>query len=139
MRKIRSFFRFGDKKLFFIALAMAFWQYLWGRRIPYGKHAETGQLPVFPALPEDGIRYVLAVRRVLKLVRKYFPLPFKCRHEARLAGWLLRQEKINYFTCIGFKEEQGVLQGHAWTVSGGIMVCGFCNPKEYMVTNCFTG
>ena len=74
------------------------------------------------------------IRFLVKVLEKYIPWEFKCRHQAWLASYLLKKNQIPFTVFIGFKKnDMGKIEGHAWTMVGGIFVSGFCQPNDYVI------
>jgi hypothetical protein len=92
--------------------------------------------------PENAINIptIISIRFVIKVLEKYTPWEFKCRHQAWIARVLLKKYLIPYSVYVGFKKNhQGQIEGHAWTIAQNIMVSGFCDTNEYTVQAKYIG
>ena len=96
-------------------------------------------------LPDDYTRNidlnkVFDIRFCIRVVAANVPFRFYCRHEAYLAKLLCTFCSIPYKINIGVhKNNFGILEGHAWTMVGEVMISGFCKPSDYQVIDCFYG
>ena len=89
---------------------------------------------------EFTITHVIDVRFVIKILIKYIPWEFMCRHQAWVAGFLLKKYQIPFTVYVGFKKNSlGIIEGHAWTIAYDIMVSGFCDPTEYVIQAKYCG
>ena len=80
------------------------------------------------------------IRFVVRVLTKYIPWEFMCRHQAWLVGFLLFKHQIPFTVFVGFKKNpNGVIEGHAWTIAQDVMVSGFCNPSEYTIQATYSG
>lgn len=80
------------------------------------------------------------IRFVIKVLTKYIPWDFLCRHQAWVVRFLLLKHQIPFTVFVGFKKNSiGVIEGHAWTVALGVQVSGFCNPDEYTIQTTYSG
>ena len=83
---------------------------------------------------------IVDIRFLIKILQKYIPWEFKCRHQAWIAAHLLSKYQIPYSVYIGFKKnEAGEIEGHAWTIAQEIFVSGFCQPSEYVIQSEYKG
>lgn len=88
----------------------------------------------------DNQPLILDIRFVIKVLSKYVPWNFVCRHQAWIASFLLKKQQIPYTIYVGFKKNPfGQIEGHAWTLAQNIMVSGFCNPKEFTIQATYVG
>ncbi|MHA8066748.1 lasso peptide biosynthesis B2 protein [Aquirufa sp. ROCK2-A2] len=127
------------RKLLFFGLSLSVYSYFLFRFSP--KHARFGDSNTHlkPEKP-DFIAIILGVRFVIKVLTKYIPWEFMCRHQAWLASVLLKKYQVPYTVFVGFKKNnEGKIEGHAWTIAQNIMVSGFCDPKEYTVQTTYMG
>lgn len=70
----------------------------------------------------------------IRTVSKNVPWENKCRHQAYQAKLLLKHFNISCQIYVGFNANQeGILEGHAWTMVNDKMITGFCNPTDYKV------
>jgi hypothetical protein len=72
-------------------------------------------------------------------VVKYISWKNVCRHQAYQAKLLCNLYKIPYIIFIGFKKNDHTneIEAHAWTIAGGKIITGFCNPDEYTVQSAY--
>jgi hypothetical protein len=127
------------RKLLFFGLFLSVYSYF--LFIFFSKNARFGDSSAIlkPEKP-DQIPTILGVRFVLKILTKYIPWEFMCRHQAWLASILLKKYQVPYTVYVGFKKNDfGKIEGHAWTIARNIMVSGFCDPKEYTVQSTYIG
>jgi hypothetical protein len=83
---------------------------------------------------------IFDVRFAILILQKYIPWNFKCRHQAWIAGVLLKKKRIPFTVFVGIKKNAtDHMEGHAWTMAENIMVSGFCNPADFTVLNTFKG
>lgn len=80
------------------------------------------------------------IAQAIQISSKYIPWKNVCRHQAYQAKLLCNFYKIPYRIFIGFKKdkEKNEIQAHAWTVAGGRIITGFCNPEEYTVQSIYS-
>lgn len=79
------------------------------------------------------------IRWSIFVVNKYIPWENLCRHQAFQAKILLNSFNIAYYIYVGFqKNAEGTVVGHAWTVASELMITGFCDPNEYLITNIYS-
>lgn len=99
----------------------------------FGKAAVTNNVQQQPDAKASDIAY--AIQAVGKLV----PWNNVCRHQAYQAKILCNWNRLPYRIFVGFKKnkENGEIQAHAWTVAGGKIITGFCNPGEYTIQNIY--
>jgi lipoprotein signal peptidase len=70
----------------------------------------------------------------ISVISKYTPWENVCRHQAYQAMLWCRFYQIPYQIFIGFKKnEEGKIEGHAWTMINGEIVTGFCKVEEYTI------
>ncbi|MBO9620848.1 MAG: lasso peptide biosynthesis B2 protein [Niabella sp.] len=76
----------------------------------------------------------------IRAVARRTPWKNVCRHQAYQAKLLCSYYKIPCLSFIGFKKDnkKKEITGHAWTVAGGKMITGFCNPEEYIIQNVYS-
>lgn len=74
------------------------------------------------------------IRLAIKIISKYTPWENVCRHQAYQAMILCRFYQIPYQIFVGFKKnDEGKIEGHAWTIVNEEIITGFCKPEEYVV------
>ncbi len=74
------------------------------------------------------------ISSAIQSIAKYTPWRNVCYHQVLQARLLLNRRGIPSEIYIGFrKNDQEKIEGHAWSISCGKMVTGFCNPNEYTV------
>lgn len=79
------------------------------------------------------------IAKAIHIVSKYIPWKNVCRHQAYQAKLLCNLYNIPYLIFIGFKKDiaKNEIQAHAWTMAGGRMITGFCNPEEYIIQSIY--
>ncbi|WP_162817952.1 lasso peptide biosynthesis B2 protein [Niabella yanshanensis] len=96
-------------------------------------------------IPSTGSLYQLPYKKAIdigwaiQIVAKYISWKNVCRHQAYQAKLLCNLYKIPYMIFVGFKKDAHTneIEAHAWTVAGGKIITGFCNPDEYMVQSVY--
>jgi hypothetical protein len=79
------------------------------------------------------------IRWSIFVINKYTPWENLCRHQAFQAKILLSFYHLPYYIYVGFqKNAEGTVVGHAWTMASDLMITGFCDPNEYLITNIYT-
>jgi len=74
------------------------------------------------------------IRFAILVVNRYVPWENVCRHQAYQAMLLCKKYHIPYQIFVGFKKnENGKIDGHAWTMVQGEIITGFCKPEEYTI------
>lgn len=75
----------------------------------------------------------------IQVVAKYISWKNVCRHQAYQAKLLCNFYKIPCMIFVGFKKDSNTneIEAHAWTVAGGKIITGFCNPDEYIVQSIY--
>lgn len=75
----------------------------------------------------------------IQVVAKYISWKNVCRHQAYQAKLLCNFYKVPCLIFVGFKKEpnKNEIEAHAWTVAGGKIITGFCNPEEYIVQSVY--
>jgi len=127
------------KRLLILGTAMAVYSYFlflfFNNRVKFGKKEKFNQNA------QNVVQQtILDIRFLIKILQKYIPWEFMCRHQAWIASYLLRKNHIPYTVFVGFKKNNlGKIEGHAWTIAEGIFVSGFCQPKEYIIQSEFVG
>ncbi len=108
----------------------------------FNKHARFGTKVNKIAVSENGTKdsKITDIAWAIKLVEKNIPWKNVCRHQAYQAKLLCNYYQIPYFIFIGFKKdiEKNEIQAHAWTIAGGKMITGLCNPEEYIVQSIYS-
>lgn len=79
------------------------------------------------------------IAQAIRISSQYIPWKNVCRHQAYQAKLLCNYYKIPCLVFIGFKKDKdrNEIQAHAWTIAGGKMITGFCNPEEYIVQSIY--
>jgi len=71
----------------------------------------------------------------IRVLSKYTPWENVCRHQAYQAMLLCRFYRIPYQIFVGFKKNnEGKIEGHAWTTVNGEIITGFCKVEEYVIS-----
>jgi Transglutaminase-like superfamily len=80
------------------------------------------------------MKFVNDIRLAIRVIGKFVPWENVCRHQAYQAMILCKFFKIQYQIFVGFKKnDNGIIEGHAWTIVNGEIITGFCKPEEYIV------
>lgn len=79
------------------------------------------------------------VQWAIQVVAKYITWKNVCRHQAYQAKLLCNFYHLPCLIFIGFKKDinKNEIEAHAWTVAGGKIITGFCNPDEYTVQSVY--
>jgi len=137
MQKLRRFISISTHKklLLGFTFGLSLYSFLLMRFFKKYARFESRKSPIHsinPSLIND-------IRWAIFMVNKCVPWPNVCRHQAYQAKILLSFYRIPYQIFVGFKKlEGGKIEGHAWTVAGGLMITGFCNPNDYVVQSTFS-
>jgi len=140
INKIKSFLRLSPLRK--IIVIQAFWLSIYtyflfrffNHRARFGEKAiataNFGQL--FQKKASD-------IGWAIQVVAKYISWKNVCRHQAYQAKLLCNFYKIPCVIFIGFKKDlaKNEIEAHAWTVAGGRIITGFCNPEEYIVQSVY--
>ena len=138
--KIKRFFRlsFRQKLLLIAVVFLTLYAYIMFR---FFKHsAKFGHIDK-PFLNHKTIdmSFVKDISWAINVVGKYTFWENVCRHQAYQAKILCEFFKIPYRIYVGFKKNnEGKIEGHAWTVVNDEMVTGFCKVEEYTIQNIFS-
>ncbi len=140
INKIKSFLRLGPsrKTIVIQALGISIYTYFlfrfFNRRARFGeKTAPSARVNQLPQKKASDIGWAIQV------VAKYISWKNVCRHQAYQAKLLCNFYKIPCVIFIGFKKDlaKNEIEAHAWTVAGGRIITGFCNPEEYVVQSVY--
>lgn len=140
INKIKSFLRLGPfRKIIVIqALWISIYTYFlfsfFNRRARFGK--KTAPAASFHQLPHKKAN---DIGWAIQIVAKYISWKNVCRHQAYQAKLLCNFYKIPCLIFVGFKKDpnKNEIEAHAWTVAGGKIITGFCNPQEYIVQSVY--
>ena len=90
-------------------------------------------------MSSDNFNRINHITQSIQMAAKYVPWKNVCRHQAYQAKLLCNYYKVPYQVFIGFKKDITTqkIQAHAWTVAGGKIITGFCNPEEYTIQNIY--
>jgi len=90
-----------------------------------------------PEKSRDGQQEMKIIRMVgsaIQTVAKYTPWRNVCYHQVIQAKLMLHKRGIPCVIRIGFKKnDQGKIEGHAWTKSGDRIITGFCREEDYTI------
>jgi len=119
--------------------AFAFSIYTWFLFAFFNRYARFGQKATYPSQNQTPDPRANDIAQAIQLSGKYIPWKNVCRHQAYQAKMLCNFYKIPYQIFIGFKKdkEKNEIQAHAWTIAGGKIITGFCNPEEYIVQSIY--
>jgi hypothetical protein len=134
-RKIRTFYRLSLRRKFFLLLLipLSFYSnimlHFFKKKAQFGskKGRHVNHKPIDMTLVKD-LSFAISV------MSKYTPWENVCRHQAYQAMLLCGFYQIPYQIFVGFKKnDEGKIEGHAWTMINGDIVTGFCKVEEYTI------
>ncbi len=87
----------------------------------------------------DQLTTLRAVKLALSRCHRYVPWNMECYTQALTARIMLRRRQIPMLLFVGFKrQEDGPLQGHAWTSCGSYILTGYrADLSSYSINGCF--
>jgi len=140
INKIKSFLRLSPSRK--IIVVQVFWISIYtyslfrffNRRARFGeKITATANINQLPHKKANDIGWAI------QIVAKYISWKNVCRHQAYQAKLLCDIYKIPYMIFVGFKKvtRTNEIEAHAWTIAGGKIITGFCNPDEYIVQSIY--
>lgn len=140
INKIKSFLRLGPSRKIIViqALWLSIYTYFlfrfFNRRARFGEKAAPEAC--FNQLPHKKAN---DIGWAIQIVAKYISWKNVCRHQAYQAKLLCNFYKVPCLIFVGFKKEpnKNEIEAHAWTVAGGKIITGFCNPEEYIVQSVY--
>ena len=139
--KFALFIRMKPKRKLLLAKGffLAFYSYFLFAFNP--KLARFGRMStIVPTEKESNLSIIVDIRFMIKILAKYVPWEFMCRHQAWVVTYLLKKYQVPYIVYVGFKKNtSGIIEGHAWTMAQNIMVSGFCDPDEYTLQAKYVG
>ena len=139
LKKLKILYQLSPRRKFLLLLAFGLSFYSFLLMLFFKKYATFGERKAQIAPDNVPNPIVMDIRYVIFVVSKYVPWQNVCRHQAYQAKILFSMYDIPYQIFVGFKKnEDGKIDGHAWTMAGGLMVTGFCNPDEYVVQSVFS-
>ena len=136
IKKIKTFIRLSSARKMVVlqTIGLSFYTFLlftfFNRYARFGKNVKAAdnnnQLPDKKAGD---------IAWAIQAVDKYTPWKNVCRHQAYQAKLLCNYYKIPCLIFIGFKKDKmkNEIQAHAWTIAGGKIITGNCNPEEYVI------
>lgn len=141
LKKISVFFKLSLRRKFLLAavVPLSLYSYLVFRFSK--KNARFGEMNKTLRTRHDGIDMSLVkdISLAIRVMSKYSPWQNVCRHQALQAKIFCKYYKIPYTIYVGFKKNQdGVIEGHAWTMVNEEFVTGFCIVDEYAVQTIFS-
>ncbi|GAB3413722.1 lasso peptide biosynthesis B2 protein [Niabella aquatica] len=153
MKKIKTFIRLQPQLKIMILQAIAlsiYTGFLFAFLNRYVKFGKKTDLPSYSSFPKESFRIkgrkaetperkANNIAKAIQIVNKYIPWKNVCRHQAYQAKLLCNFYRIPCLIFIGFKKdnEKNEIQAHAWTIAGGKMITGFCDPEEYVVQSIY--
>lgn len=140
LKKLYTFYRLSTRRKLLFGLGLVLALYSWlifrflNKNARFGKKTEgektfqySFSLPRYSAL-------ILDIRWTIFMVNKYIFWENVCRHQAYQAKLFCVFFNIPYQIFVGFKKnEEGKVEGHAWTLVNEEIITGFCKPEEYIV------
>jgi hypothetical protein len=87
----------------------------------------------------DQLTTLRAVKLALTRCDRYVPWNTECYTQALTARIMLRRRQIPMLLYVGFKkQEDGPLQGHAWTSCGAYIMTGYrTDLTSFTINGCF--
>ena len=87
----------------------------------------------------DQLTTLRTVKLALSRCHRYVPWNTECYTQALTARIMLRRRQIAMLLFVGFKrQEDGPLQGHAWTSCGSYILTGYrADLSNYSINGCF--
>lgn len=140
IKKLQTFFGMSlfRKKLIIQTIGFSIYSFIlfkfFKRKAVFGQKinlAEFGQL-------QD--QRVNEISWAIQTVSKNLPWKNVCRHQAMQAKLLCRKYHIPCLIFVGFKKDtnKNNIEAHAWTIAGGKIITGFCNPDDYVVQSVYS-
>ncbi|MCU0349431.1 MAG: lasso peptide biosynthesis B2 protein [Flavobacterium sp.] len=134
-QKIKRFIKlsFRQKLLIFVVGFLSLYSYFLFRF--FKQLATFGRVDrVTQSVQNLEMNLVNDIRFAIRVIGKFAPWENVCRHQAYQAMILCRFYQIPYQIFVGFKKnDNGIIEGHAWTVVDNQIITGFCKPEEYIV------
>jgi len=134
-QKIKRFFSLSSRqKLLIVAVGLlSLYSYLLFKFFKY--LAMFGRIDrVTQSAKTIEMKLVNDIRWAIRVIGKFAPWENVCRHQAYQAMIICKFFKIPYQIFVGFKKnDNGIIEGHAWTIVNGEIITGFCKPEEYIV------
>ncbi|MBA4853669.1 lasso peptide biosynthesis B2 protein [Emticicia sp. BO119] len=138
--KIQVFVRLSFRRKLLLSVLFLLSLYSYIMLLFFKKKAKFGERnkPVVKSGSVD-MELVKDISFAIRIVSKYSPWQNVCRHQAFQAKMLCDFNKIPYTIYIGVKKnEDGVLEGHAWTIVNEQFMTGFCKVEEYVIQTSFS-
>ncbi len=136
-KTLRLYYGLSLRRQFLLVLTLALSLYSWLMMRFFKRYAHFGKKnPKKPIVNRQSNQSSIAndFRWAIFVVSKNVFWENVCRHQAYQAMLLCKFYGIQYKVFVGFKKnEEGKINGHAWTMAQGEMITGFCNPDEYIV------
>ena len=138
-KKLKTLYHLSPRRRYLLVLAFGLSLYGFLLMLFFEKYATFGERRDLITQNDLPNPIVIDIRYAIFVVNKYVPWQNVCRHQAYQAKMLFSMYDIPYQIFVGFKKnENGKIDGHAWTMAGGMMITGFCNPNEYVVQSVFS-
>lgn len=140
IKKVKSFLRLSPSRkiIVFQALGVSIYTYFLFRF--FNRRARLGEPTTAAAhFNQLSSKKINDIGWAIQVVAKYIAWKNVCRHQAYQAKFLCNFYKIPCLIFIGFKKDPNKkeIEAHAWTVAGGKIITGFCNPEEYVVQSIY--
>jgi hypothetical protein len=135
-RKFLTFYRLSFRRKLFLLLLIPLSLYSTFMLIFFKKHAKFGEKEKKLEVNKFvNIAVVKDISYAIRVVSKFTPWENVCRHQAYQAMLLCRFYGIPYQIFVGFKKNnEGKIEGHAWTTVNGEIITGFCKVEEYVIS-----
>jgi len=140
IKKVQTFLGLSwfRKKLFFQTLGYSMYtSVLFSFYKKKARFGETISLSEFGQIPDQR---AMDISWAIQTTATLLPWKNVCRHQAYQAKLLCKHYHIPCLIFIGFKKdkEKKTIEAHAWTVAGGKIITGFCNPDEYVAQTIYS-
>lgn len=144
MRRIGLFFTFSPRRQYLLVFTFVLAIFSWFsfRFFPSRTRFSSKKMLIFRDSTELDQKFrslCLDIRWAILVVSHQVFFEQKCRHQAWQAKKICNWYGIPYTIFVGFKKnEEGQIEGHAWTEAGGIQISGLCDPQEYHLMNTYS-
>jgi hypothetical protein len=134
-RKFLTFYRLSFRRKLFLLLLIPLSLYSTFMLSFFKKNAKFGEKEKKLEVNKFvNLTVVKDISYAIRVLSKYTPWENVCRHQAYQAMLLCRFYRIPYQIFVGFKKNnEGKIEGHAWTTVNGEIITGFCKVEEYVI------
>jgi len=138
-KKIGQFYRLSKRRKFLLLITLILSVYTYFLMKYFKKYALFGKK--IQEINQNNSNEVLAAdfAFAIRIIDKYVPWENVCRHQAYQAKLLCKVYRIPYLIYVGVKKnEQGLIEGHAWTMLGNKIITGYCKQEEYTILSIYS-